>query len=442
MTNKLQESTITDARAVWDKNGDFLGLLGTDGKVQSITSRAKGTAGRLTHQPLRLFAANAMVGTGAALVYDVPASGGYVSSVTAEIPLDADGLFVVLANANTGAQLVVTGVNYCCPTDMSQKPFNALAKTAGSFSGSAGVNIAAAPSANLATYVMSDVTQIATKPRTDDTSKKTRIVHARVAFSAANNATPLTYWSRGGTRWAQDNKGGELWTTISPGNLASNVYGLGNPADRDGGCLIFGIGYVSRGKVRVVGVNWDSFAEGSEEGSGARSFIVQSIINSASDDIPTEYMLMGKGGVTAANYTDRAMAIMALYKPTDIIQGAYTPNNGAATEAAIDEQRWQTLRMMRFADDNNISVYLTTPAPNTNAGNTVSTLNEAAAARQAAYAEEIRGFGRGLLDIEKLTGDGTGLWKTGATADGVHVAQAWADANIISALADELKIQA
>lgn len=397
----------------------------------------------------RLFSARTQVGNGAGLVYDVPFGGGYVCSVTAEIPVDADGLFVILANGNTGAPLVVNAVSYSCPTDMSLKPFNAYHaanKVAGSFNnGSAGVSIAAAPSASLSTYLMSDLTSISTLPRTDDPTKTTRIVHARVSFAAADNTTPLTYWSRQGTRWTNPSpRGGQMWTTISPGNINANVYGLGQPVDQDGGCLIFGIGYLSRnGKVRVVMIDGDSYVEGTEEGSGSRGFLTEGVIESANlTGVPTEYMNVGWGQTPSSNFMPRALAIMGMYKPSEIIYEAVSPNDGYSSQAAIDGQRQNLMRMLNYCEQNGIRPWVTNGLPNTNAGNTASSLDAAAMSRRQGLIDSLPSYSVPIIDIwSKAYAAGTaGLWVPGATADGVHAKQAWSETNLIPYVAEMLSI--
>jgi len=407
---------------------------GTDGLVPTnihIGQNKLSTFNQGLREALRYFSGYVQVGSGATLAYATPVHGGYVSTLTTEIPTDADGFFVILANGDTANTVVVTGVSYLCPSDMSQRPFNGVARTTGSFDGSAGVTIPVAPSTRLPSFVRSDTTYLSTVPRTDDPSLTSRIIHVRVSFAAAADTTSLPYWSRGGTRWTSNPTGYDTWTTISAGDQTDNVTGLGQPVDHDGGCMIFGIGYLSRGKVRVVGLSGDSFMNGEEEGSGARSFWVEGLLSASSASQPIEVMNMSRGGDTTAQSVDRALAIMALYNPTDIVQNWFTPNSGV-TAANLLTQRQQVQRMLQYADANKLTPWLATGSPNTNAGNTASNYDAAARTRQYAYNADAVNYAR-VVDLASITlgNKDLGLWPLGASSDGVHPQASWSTSNLV-----------
>lgn len=407
---------------------------GTDGLVPTnvhIGQNKLSTFAKGLREACRLFTGNVQVGSGATLAYATPVHGGYVGTLTTEIPTDADGFFVILANGDTANEVVVTGVSYLCPSDMSQKPFNGVARTNGSFAGSAGVTIPVAPSARLPSFVRSDTTYLSTVARTDDPSSTRRIIHVRVSFAAAANTTSLPFWSRGGARWTTDPTGYDTWTTISAGDQTDNVAGLGTVADHEGGCMIFGLGYLSRGKVRVVGLSGDSFMEGSEEGSGCRSFWVEGLLAASSDSQPIEVFNMSRGGDTTAQSVDRALAVTALYKPTDIIQNWFTPNSGV-TAANLLTQRQQVQRMLQYTDANKITPWLATGSPSTNAGNTASNYDAAGRTRQYAYNADAVNYAR-VIDLASLTvgNKDLGLWPLGASADGVHPQASWTKSTLI-----------
>lgn len=408
--------------------------------IRTVTpdGQSVGGGGSARNEALRLFAANVQSTNASNLVYSGPTAGGYVDSLTTEVPGDADGFFLILANGSTTQQLTVAGINFRVAGSLADRPYNGVTAVAGSFNGAAGVVIPVAPSAALGSFVRSDTAWLSTVPRTDQPTSARRIVHVRVAYAAiggdTTGTTPLSYWSRGGTRWTGAQPTGfETYAFVQAGGLATNI---GNAGFQDGGSTIFGLGYISRGKVCVVGIAGDSFVEGFEEGSQGRSFGVEAVVAANQTGALYDYMAMGKGGDGIDAYTSRALAIMSLFKPTVLHHMSYSTNNGAASDPAIATQRQQTMRVLTYCQQNGVLYSGQNSMPRTNAGNTASTWDATGRQRQADYDNFLAGtLGVPVFDLGSLTRAGSGLWVAGATTDGIHVAQAFTTTSVVPSMA-------
>lgn len=208
--------------------------------------------------------------------------------------------------------------------------------------------------------------------------------------------------------------------------------------------MIFGIGYLSRnGKVRVILINGDSHVEGVEEGSGSRGFLTEGVIESANiTGVPTEFMNVGWGQTASANYVPRALAVMSVFKPSEVIYGALSSNDGFNSQAAADGQRQQLLRMLNHCEQNNVRFWAFNGMPVTDAGNTTSVPNAAARARRDALLGELKNYSIPVIDTwSKTHATGTaGLWVPGASADGTHAQQSWTETNLVPYVAQTLSV--
>lgn len=421
---------ISDLFGRFSPSGDLLGLSDQAGKRLSITSKK--------HEALRLFSADTIVVNAADLVYSGPNSGGYVDSMTTEVPCDADGFFVVLSNGSTAKKLTVAGVSFRVSGNMADRPFNAETAVNGSFNGAAGVTIDEAPSAEMARYVRSDTAYLSTVPRTDQPASKRRIVHVRVAYTAeagdTTGTTKLSCWSRSGARWnGAATRGFDTYTFTQAGELASNI---GQPGNKDGASTIFGIGYMSRGRVRVVALSGDSLVDGYNEGNQNRSAWVEGVIAASQEDDPIDYMCMARNGNGSKQFTDRSLAVLALFKPWGILHRGWTPNDGGATPGTENKQRQQFLRLLNYCDQNGINLAVSDSAPRTDPANTAPTWGAGGAAIMAAWDAELRGFGVPVFSFSSLTTLPGGLWKAEALGDGVHIPESFGDSVLIGKVAE------
>lgn len=420
---------ISDVYGRFSQNGDLLGFSDQAGKPISL--------GGKKHEALRLFSADTIVVDASNIAYSGPSAGGYVDTLTTEVPCDADGFFVILANGSTAKKLTVAGVSFRVAGDMSQRPFNAAASVAGSFNGAAGITIDEAPSVDLARYVRSDNAYLSTVPRTDNPASKRRIVHVRVAYTAeagdTTGTTKLSCWSRSGQRWTGTPRGFETYTFAEPGNLASNI---GNAGIKDGASTIFGIGYMSRGRVRVVAVSGDSLVDGYNEGNQNRSSWVEGVIDAGQQSDVIDYMCIARVGNGSEKYTDRAISLLNLFKPWGLIHRAWTPNDGGAVSGTEDKQRQQLLRLIDYCEKNSINLAVSDSAPRTDPANTAPTWGASGAALMEAWDAELRGFGVPVFNFSSLTTLPGGRWRAEAMGDGVHIPESFGDSVLIGKVAE------
>jgi hypothetical protein len=426
------------AQAAFDERGNFLGLCldDPDAKPLRLGVPLRKTAA------MRLFSGHVETAQASALVYSGPASGGYLDSMTIELEAHADGISIVLANTSTTQALTVAGAKVHMPADLAGRPYNGAAFVNLTFAGAAGIVIPAAASADSPRFVRSDTLKVSTVARTDGGTRP--IVHVRVAYTAiggdTTGTTPLSYWTRSGTRWTAPKRGGALYTFASAGGLASNVGG----SYQDGASTIFGICYLARKPVLSVLDVGDSIGAGTTEGHTARGWFVEGALGASSERFPVEYGSIALPGKAIDVYKARLDSILALFKPGLIAWSAFTPNHaGGASlaESALQLMRQHTFAVSDYCQTNGVGLLLKNALPTTNAGNTASIYNAAGVLQMAAHNKVIEDSGVDVLDVSSLCREPASpdLWRAGFSPDGIHLSDAAGESALIPYVTKVLK---
>lgn len=240
------------------------------------------------------------------------------------------------------------------------------------------------------------------------------------AFTAANQAAAVAIdESLRPFEWANTAQSGvdgvtnpasmtSTWSTATAG-VVSRIFCLVFRCRKDARCLMFVGDSIMRG-LGGAGDLTSNVAANHTSGwatSAALAIAANSRIG---------LMNLSVGGQTSSKYTQRALDMLALFKPSDIVFAVYTPNDAVDTDAGQALAFANAARLIDAAWEAGRKVTVVTPFP----------YESGTEARRQAFVEKIKALGGvSVIDVNvpgvyDASRPSDAYWAAGADIDGTH----------------------
>lgn len=416
----LQNATVTPARAVWDKQNGFVGLLDEDEGVIQLVGR-KVFAPYLTKaQWCYLDSSNAAF------------AANYTQHVqmTLEAPFDAVQIGVVNGYTTGGAQTVKVSVSVMAAAGTGVAPLNNAGTWVNAGAGGASLAVPVATVANSKVGIAwGDVVPLASMDRSDGGVMP--LLCVRVENPTGNNLTGIVPATNAATPWETgENTGGRLYRLRSEGS----VLGVTTPGsmtttntDTSYGAPII-VRYWLRGGVGrtfVIGGDSIACAYGQTVNNSYGGFQAARAALSTITE-PIELCVIANSGYTMGQIANRCEALAPTLKGAVAIVPIGSPNSlgaGTITAAIVAAERANVARINTSFADQRTPVIETTVLP---ANFAAQAWGASDALRIAMNATRLAGSSgvKPVVDLAKAASgavDGNGQITLGyAEADGIH----------------------